>query len=189
MRHPAEKDAADGNGSARWHVWLRYALFGLFIFFLLLLQRTTLTDWTVLHMGADLLLGPLCWLACRRGILPTGIYALCVGMLLDLSGSTQVVFMPLLYLLLGAFGCVCCRRLFVGKFGGYLLILCSCTLLRSIAELCFAMVRWQQVLSVHVILQGTLPRFLFSFAAGMCIYPICNLLLADKHCRQEKMPT
>ena len=162
MRHPAEKDAADGNGSARWHVWLRYALFGLFIFFLLLLQRTTLTDWTVLHMGADLLLGPLCWLACRRGLLPTGIYALCVGMLLDLSGSTQVVFMPLL---------------------------CSCTLWRSIAELCFAMVRWQQVLSVHVIVQGTLPRFLFSFAAGMCIYPICNLLLADKHRRQEKMPT
>ena len=123
MQQINQKDTVTAGRPRHLRTGWQGVLFACFVFVLFLLQRTWFADITALHTGADLLLGPLCWLACRRGFFPTGIYALCVGTLVGLSGSGRIVLEPLLYLCLGLFLCGLSSRLYRRTFFSYGLLL------------------------------------------------------------------
>lgn len=175
MQQIDQKDTVTAERSRHLRTGWQDRLLACFVFVLFLLQRTWFADITALHTGADLLLGPLCWLACRRGLLPTGIYALCAGTLVGLSGGSRIVLEPLLYLCLGLCLSWLSARLYRRTFFSYALLLAFSCAARALAELCAALIVWQQAPSASVLLLGTLLRFALCFFGGAAEYPILRL--------------
>ena len=86
-----------------------------------------------------------------------------------------IVLEPLLYLCLGLCLSWLSARLYRRTFFSYALLLAFSCAARALAELCAALIVWQQAPSASVLLLGTLLRFALCFFGGAAEYPILRL--------------